>query len=149
MDWIKEISAQIVVAMKAKDKVTLEALRGIKKELLEAKSAKGNDGEVSPELGLAILSKMLKQRNESAEIYKTQGREDMMEVELAEAAVISKFLPAKLSTEEIKEEIKAIIAETGASSIKEMGKVMGIASKKLTGRADGKEISAIVKELLA
>ncbi len=148
MDWLKEISDKIKEAMKAKDKVALEALRGVKKELLEAKTAKGANDELTDEQGLAVVTKMVKQRNESARIFKEQGREDMAETELAEAQVISQFLPEQLSPEELEAEIKAIIAETGASSMKDMGKVMGIATKKMAGQADGKDISAKVKELL-
>ncbi len=148
MDWLKEISDKIKEAMKAKDKVALEALRGVKKELLEAKTAKGANDELTDEQGLAVVTKMVKQRNESARIFKEQGREDMAETELAEAKVISQFLPEQLSPEELEAEIKAIITETGASSMKDMGKVMGIATKKMAGQADGKDISAKVKELL-
>ncbi len=148
MDWLVEISNGIKDAMKSKDKVALEALRGVKKELLEAKSAKGNEGEITEEAGLAILSKLVKQRNDSAALYTEQEREDLAEAELAEAAVISKYLPEKLSDEELEAEVKAIIAEVGATSMKEMGKVMGIASKKLAGKADGKDISTKVRGLL-
>ncbi len=149
MDWLKEVSEKIKEAMKAKDKVALEALRGLKKELLEASTAKGASDEITNEQGLAIVTKMVKQRNESARIFKEQNRDEMAEAELAEVEVISLFLPEQLSAEEIEAEVKAIIAEVGATSMKEMGKVMGIASKKMAGKADGKEISATVKALLA
>ena len=136
-------------AMLARDHVRLEALRGIKKEFLEAKTAKGADGELSDETANKILAKMLKQRRESAEIYKGQNREDLAQSELAEAAVIEQYLPKPLTDDELVAALKEIIARVGATSQKEMGKVMGVASKELAGRADGKAISAKVRELLA
>lgn len=148
MDWITTISTKIKEAMKAKDKVALEALRGVKKELLEAQTAKGSNGEVSEEQGLKILTKLVKQRTESAKIFTDQNRPELAEAELAEAKVIAQFLPEKLSAEEIEIAVKAIIEELGASSMKDMGKVMGIASKKLAGKADGGDISTIVRKLL-
>lgn len=143
------ISEDIKKAMLAREKVRLEALRGVKKEFLEAKTAKGANGELSDETAIKILVKMVKQRKESAEIYASNNRSELAENELAEAAVIEEYLPRQLSDEELKEELKVIIAQTGATSAKEMGKVMGIASKRLAGRAEGKAISAAVKELLA
>ncbi len=142
------ISEDIKKAMIAKDKVALEALRGVKKEFLEAKTAKGASGELADDAALKILQKMVKQRKESAQIFTEQNRPELAENELAEAAVIEKYLPAKLSDAELEAEIKAIIAEVGAKSAQEMGKVMGVATKKLAGKADGKEISAKVKALL-
>ena len=142
------ISEDIKKAMIAKDTVALEALRGVKKEFLEAKTAKGASGELADDAALKILQKMVKQRKESAQIFTEQNRPELAQNELAEAAVIEKYLPAKLSDAELEAEIKAIIAEVGAKTAQEMGKVMGVATKKLAGKADGKEISAKVKALL-
>lgn len=149
MNLFDQISADIKAAMLAKDKVRLETLRGIKKEFLEAKTAKGADGELSDETATRIMTKMVKQRRETAEIYASQNRPELAENELAEAAVIEEYLPKQLTDEELTAELKKIIAETGATSQREMGKVMGVASKALAGRADGRAISAKVKELLA
>lgn len=149
MALFEQVSKDIMQAMKDRDQVRLTALRGIKKEFIEAKTAKGSDGEMSDDTGLKILQKMLKQRKESAEIYSQNGRTELAENELAEAAVIEAYLPKPMSDEELTAAIKAIIAETGASSVKEMGKVMGVASKQLAGKAEGKAISDKVKELLA
>lgn len=143
------ISEDIKKAMIAKDKVALEALRGVKKEFLEAKTAKGASGDLADDAALKILQKMVKQRKESAQIFTEQNRPELAQNELAEAAVIEKYLPAKLSDAELEAEIKAIIAEVGAKTAQEMGKVMGVATKKLAGKADGKEISAKVKALLS
>ena len=149
MDLFEKISADIKSAMLAKDKVRLETLRGIKKEFIEAKTAKGGDGTLSDDVATKILVKMVKQRKESASIYASQNRADLSESELAEAAVIEEYLPKQLSEEELTAELQKIIAEVGATSAKEMGKVMGVASKALAGRAEGKAISAKVKELLS
>ena len=149
MSLFDTINNDIKKAMLARDHVRLEALRGIKKEFLEAKTAKGADGELSDETANKILAKMLKQRRESAEIYKGQNREDLAQSELAEAAVIEQYLPKPLTDDELVAALKEIIARVGATSQKEMGKVMGVASKELAGRADGKAISAKVRELLA
>lgn len=149
MDLFERVSADIKAAMLAKDKVRLETLRGIKKEFLEAKTAKGADGELSDDTAIRIMTKMAKQRRETAEIYSSQNRPELAQNELAEAAVIEEYLPRQLSEEELVAELKKIIKQTGATSAKEMGKVMGVASKALAGRADGKAISAKVKELLA
>ena len=143
------ISEDIKKAMIAKDKVALEALRGVKKEFLEAKTAKGASGDLADDAALKILQKMVKQRKESAQIFTEQNRPELAENELAEAAVIEQYLPANLSDAELEAEIKAIIAEVGAKTAQEMGKVMGVATKKLAGKADGKEISAKVKALLS
>ncbi|MDE6489989.1 MAG: GatB/YqeY domain-containing protein [Muribaculaceae bacterium] len=148
MDLFDQVSADIKSAMLAKDKVRLEALRGIKKEFLEAKTAKGADGTLSDDAAMKILAKMVKQRRETAAIYQEQSRPELAENELAEAAVIEQYLPKQLSEEELIAELKKIIEQTGATSAKEMGKVMGVASKALAGRADGRVISAKVKELL-
>lgn len=148
MSLFDQVSNDIKSAMLAKDKVRLEALRGIKKEFLEAKTAKGADGELSDDTAMKILVKMVKQRKESAQIYTEQNRPDLAEPELAEAAVIETYLPKQMDEVELTEALKAIIAEVGATSAKEMGKVMGVASKRLAGLADGRAISAKVKELL-
>lgn len=135
--------------MLAREKVRLETLRGIKKEFLEAKTAKGGDGTLPDDAAMKILAKMAKQRKETAVIYEEQNRMDLRDNELAEAAVIEEYLPKQLSEAELTEELKKIIAQVGATSAKEIGKVMGVASKALAGRADGKMISAKVRELLA
>ncbi len=148
MDLFDKISADIKAAMLAREKVRLETLRGIKKEFLEAKTAKGGDGSLSDAQATKILAKMAKQRRETAQIYEEQNRIDLRDNELAEAAVIEEYLPKQLSDEELTAVVAQIIERTGASSIKEMGKVMSIASKELAGKADGKAISEKVKELL-
>ncbi len=149
MDLFDRISADIKAAMLAREKVRLETLRGIKKEFLEAKTAKGGDGTLPDDAAMKILAKMAKQRKETAVIYEEQNRMDLRDNELAEAAVIEEYLPKQLSEAELTEELKKIIAQVGATSAKEIGKVMGVASKALAGRADGKMISAKVRELLA
>ena len=149
MNLFDQVSNDIKSAMLAKDKVRLEALRGIKKEFLEAKTAKGADGELTDDMAMKILAKMVKQRKESAQIYTEQNRPDLAEPELAEAAVIETYLPKQMTEEELTEALKAIIAQIGATTPQEMGKVMGVATKQLAGRADGRAISAKVKELLA
>lgn len=148
MNLFDRVSEDIKKAMLAREKVRLEALRGIKKEFLEAKTAKGAGGELSDDAAMKILVKMVKQRKESAKIYQENNRPELAENELAEAAVIEEYLPKQLSEEELVAELKAIIAEVGAEGPKDMGKVMGMATKKLAGRAEGKVISAKVKELL-
>ncbi len=149
MDLFEKISADIKAAMLAKDKVRLETLRGIKKEFLEAKTAKGADGTLTDDTATRIMTKMVKQRRETAEIYTSQNRPELAANELAEAAVIEEYLPKQLTEEELTAELRAIIAQVGATSQREMGKVMGVASKALAGRADGRAISAKVKELLS
>ena len=149
MNLFDKVSGDIKTAMLARDKVRLEALRGIKKEFLEAKTAKGGDGELSDDAALKILAKMVKQGTASASIYTEQNREDLAGEELAQAAVIEEYLPKQLSEEELTAALKEIIARVGATSAKEMGKVMGTASKELAGKAEGKAISAKVRELLA
>ena len=143
-----QISDDIKKAMLARDKVRLEALRGIKKEFIEAKTAKGANGELSDDTALKIMMKMVKQRKESAEIYTNNSRPELAENELAEAAVIEEYLPKQLSAEELEKELTAIIAEVGASGPQDMGKVMGAATKRLQGKAEGRAISAMVKELI-
>lgn len=149
MNLFDKVSGDIKTAMLARDKVRLDALRGIKKEFLEAKTAKGGDGELSDDAALKILAKMVKQRKESASIYTEQNREDLAGEELAQAAIIEEYLPKQLSEEELTAALKEIIARVGATSAKEMGKVMGTATKELAGKAEGKAISAKVRELLA
>lgn len=144
-----QVSKDIVAAMKAKDKVTLEALRNIKKVFIEAKTAPGANDTLENAAALKILQKLAKQGHDSAELYTSQNRPDLAEAELAQVKVIESYLPKAMSTEEIEAAVKEIIAQTGASSIKEMGKVMGVASKQLAGKADGKAISDVVKRLLA
>ncbi len=149
MNLFDQVSEDIKKAMLAREKVRLEALRGAKKEFLEAKTAKGANGELSDDAATKILVKMVKQRKESARIYTENNRPELAQNELDEAAVLEEYLPKQLSTEELEKEISAIIAETGASGPKEMGKVMGVASKRLAGRAEGRVISETVKTLLA
>lgn len=148
MDLFDKISEDIKTAMLARDKVRLEALRGIKKEFLEAKTAKGAGGVLTDDAAMKILVKMARQRKESAAIYSENNRPELAENELAEAKVIEEYLPRQLSDEELTAELKKIIVETGAQGPKDMGKVMGVASKALAGRAEGKLISAKMKELL-
>ncbi len=143
------VSADIKKAMLARDAVRLESLRGIKKEFLEAKTAKGSDGTLSDDRAIQILSKMVKQRRESAEIYTQQNRPELAEAELAQAAVIEEYMPKQLSPEELDAALREIIARVGATSPKEMGKVMGVASKELAGKAEGRAISTAVKALLS
>lgn len=149
MSLFDQINNDIKEAMKAREKEKLEAIRGIKKVMLEAKSAKGAGAELSDEEALQIISKLAKQGSDAAVIFKEQGREDLYEQEMAQVAVYEQYLPAKMSDEELSAVVKAIVDEVGATSMKDMGKVMGIASKKLAGQADGKDISAKVKELLS
>ncbi len=149
MNLFDQVSEDIKKAMLAREKVRLEALRGAKKEFLEAKTAKGANGELSDDAATKILVKMVKQRKESARIYTENNRPELAQNELDEAAVLEEYLPKQLSTEELEKEISAIIAETGATGPKEMGKVMGVASKRLAGRAKGRVISETVKTLLA
>lgn len=148
MSLIETITDDIKTAMKAKDKVALGALRGIKKELLEASTAEGAGGQVSNEVGLKIMQKMVKQRKDAAAIYTEQNREDLAENENAEIEVIAKYLPQQITGAQLEMEVASIIQKSGVSSVKEMGKVMGMASKQLGGKADGKEIADLVKKLL-
>lgn len=149
MELFDIISNDIKEAMKAKDKVALDTLRNIKKSLLEAKTAPGANDTVSDETAMKIIRKLAKQGRESAELYQSQKRDDLANEELAQVAIMEKYLPAQMSEDEIRNALKTIIEETGASTQQEMGKVMGIATKRLAGKADGKTISQIVKELLA
>ena len=149
MTLFEQVSKDIVAAMKAKDKVRLQALRNIKKYFIEAKTAPGANDTLEDAAALKILAKLAKQGRDTAALYTEQGRPDLAEEEVAQAQVVEEYLPKALSAEELEAEVKAIIAETGASSPKDMGRVMGVATKKLAGRADGKAISALVKQLLA
>lgn len=145
----EQINTGIKDAMKAKDKAKLDALRNVKKLILEAKTAPGAGDTITDEKCIQIIQKLVKQGEDSATIYKEQNRPDLYEAEMAQVEVLRVFLPKQLSEEELTDALKAIIAEVGATSIKDLGKVMGIATKQLAGKADGKAISAKVKELLA
>ena len=149
MGMFEEISSAITAAMKARDKVRLETLRAIKKDFLEAKTALGANGELSDDAALKIIAKLVKQRKDTAVIYQENNRPELAANELAEAAIMEEYLPKQLSEEELTESLKAIIAQVGATSAKDMGKVMGVATKALAGKAEGRAISAKVKELLA
>ena len=149
MSLFEQVSEDIKKAMLAKDKVALDALRGIKKEFLEAKTAKGTDGELHDDRALQILQKLVKQRKESAEMYTAANRPELAEEEMAQCAVIERYLPAMMSESELVEALKAIIAQVGAAGPQDMGKVMGVATKQLAGKAEGRVISAKVRELLA
>jgi len=143
-----QLMDEIKNAMRAKNTIALEALRAIKSEILLAQTASGNKEEISEADEIKLLQKLVKTRKDSAKIFTEQNRMDLVEPELAQIAVIEKFLPAQLSEEEVEAVIAKIIAETGASGIASMGKVMGIASAQLGGTAEGKTISTIVKKLL-
>lgn len=149
MEIFEQVSKDIVAAMKAKDKVRLEALRNVKKFFIEAKTAPGANDTLDDTTAIKILAKLAKQGRDTAALYTEQGRQELAEEEAAQAAIIEEYLPKALSAEELEAEVKAIIAEVGATSPKDMGKVMGVASKKLAGKADGKAISTLVKQLLA
>jgi hypothetical protein len=148
MSLTEKISIDLMNAMKAKDKIVLEAIRAAKTAFILAKSEKGSDYILSMDEELKIIQKLVKQRRESAAIYKEQNRPDLYEREVAEADVLEKYLPAKMSEEELQKIVKGVIDRVGAKSPADMGKVMGVATKELAGKADGKEISAIVKKLL-
>jgi uncharacterized protein len=148
MSLSEQISADLILAMKAKDTRSLEAIRAAKTAFILARSEKGADSVLTPEEELKIIQKLVKQRRESAAIYRQQNRPDLYEKEEIEAGVLEKYLPAKLGTEELTAIIRSVIEKTGAKSAADMGKVMGAATKELAGKADGKEISAIVKQLL-
>ena len=148
MSLEQQISKGIMEAMKAKEPVRLQTLRNIKKYIIEAKTAGTEIVELPDADVVKIIAKLAKQGSDSAEIYRQQNRADRAEEELAQVAVMQEFLPRQLSPEELTEAVRAVIAEVGATSVKEMGKVMGVASKRLAGQADGKDISAKVRELL-
>ena len=144
----EQINNDIKAAMLAREKIALEALRSIKKEFLEAKTAKGSDGTLKDEQAIKIMQKMVKQRKETAIIYTEQNRPELAEKELAEAEVIEKYLPKQLDAAELEKFLSELIAELSASGPQDMGKVMGAATKKLAGKADGRMISEIVKTIL-
>ena len=149
MDLFNQISNDIKEAMKAKDKVRLMALRNIKKYFLEAKTAAGANDTLTDDAALKIMQKLVKQGKDSAAVYQAQGRADLAEEEMAQVNVIEAYLPKQLSAEELEAKLKEIIARVGATSLKEIGKVMGVATKELAGLAEGRAISAKVKELLS
>lgn len=149
MNLFDKISEDIKKAMLSRDKVRLEALRGVKKEFLEAKTAKGSTGELEDATALKILQKMIKQRRDSAEIYKQNDREEMANAELAEASVIEEYLPKQLSKEEIIPIVQKAISDLGVTDIKMMGKVIGFLQKELSGQVDGKLLADTVKEALS
>ncbi|GAB4473607.1 MAG: GatB/YqeY domain-containing protein [Thermoflexibacter sp.] len=149
MSLKSKVEEAIKNAMKAKDQDTLRALRAIKSLILLAETAEGKSGELTQDEEMRLLTKAAKQRRESAEIYKQQNREDLLKKELDELAVIEQFLPKAISDEELKAKLQEIISRIGATSAKDMGKVMGIANKELAGQADGRKISEMVKTLLA
>lgn len=145
----QKIMAELKTAMLAKDEKTMRSLRAVKAAIILAKTAEGSGGELKEEDEIKLLQKLVKQRKDSLEIFQQQNRTDLAQKEQEEIDVIEKFLPKQLSADELKKELQAIIAETGASSPADMGKVMGAATKKLAGKTDGKAISTAVKELLA
>ena len=149
MALFEQISKDIMSAMKAHDKVRLEALRNIKKNFIEAKTAPGSNDELTDDAALKILAKMAKQGKDAAALYHEQNRPDLAEEEEAQVKVIETYLPKQLSDEEVEKEVKSIIAGVGETSMRDMGKVMGAATKALAGKADGKKISELVKKLLA
>lgn len=148
MNLFDQISNDIKEAMKARDKVRLEALRNVKKYFLEAKTAPGAADELTDDAALKIIQKLVKQGKDSATLYTEQGRADLAEAELAQVAAIEVYLPKQMSDEELTATLQSIITETGAAGPKDMGRVMGVATKQLAGRAEGRAISAKVKELL-
>lgn len=149
MALFEQVSKDIMAAMKAKDKVRLNALRNIKKVFIEVKTAPGANDTLEDAAALKILQKLAKQGKDSADLYVSQNRQDLADEELAQVKVIESYLPQPMSESEIEAAVKEIIAQTGAQSIKEMGKVMGVAGKQLAGKAEGKVISDVVKRLLA
>jgi len=149
MGLSEQINADIIAAMKSKEKEKLAALRAIKAQLLLIKTSGSGNDEISDDEGIKLLQKMVKQRKDAAEIYKSQNREDLYNNEMAEVLFIQPYLPEQMSDEELTSSIKAIIEKTGASSMKDMGKVMGIASKELAGKTEGKLIAEKVKKLLS
>lgn len=149
MELFEKVSEDIKNAMKAKDKVALETLRNVKKFFLEAKTAPGANDTLTDADALKIMQKLVKQGKDSAAIYVQQGRQDLADGELAQVAVIEKYLPKQMSVEELEAELKTIIAQVGAAGPKDMGKVMGVATKALAGKAEGRAISEAVKRLLS
>lgn len=149
MSLFDKVSEDIKTAMKAKDKVALETLRNVKKVFLEAKTAPGANDTLTDDAALKLIQKLAKQGKDAAEIYIGQGRQDLADAELAQVKVLESYLPKQMSPEELEDALKTIIAEVGAEGPKDMGKVMGVATKKLAGLAEGRAISAKVKELLS
>jgi uncharacterized protein len=149
MNLEEQIMAEMKEAMKAKNEAGLRGLRAIKAEIIKAKTEPGANGSLSEDAALKMLQKMLKQRKDSLDIYKNQNRDDLAKKEEEEIAVIEKFMPAQMSEDDLRNELQNIIAQLGASSPADMGKVMAVATKQLAGQADGKAISAMVKQLLA
>lgn len=149
MTIFEQINEDLKGAMKAKDKVKLQVLRNVKKSFLEAKTAPGANNELTDEAALKIIQKLSKQGKDSAKIYQEGNRDDLAQEELVQVEVLEGYLPKQLSPEELELRVKSIIEKVGANSMKDMGKVMGIASKELAGIADGKDIATKVKELLA
>lgn len=149
MNLFDTISEDIKKAMLAKDKVTLEALRGIKKEFLEAKTAPGANNELTDDAALKIMQKMVKQRKESADIFAGAGRQELADAELAQAEVIQRYLPKQMTEAELENALRQIFTQLGITGPQDMGKIMGTATKQLAGKAEGKAISAKVKEMLA
>lgn len=148
MDLFEKVSGDIKTVMKAKDKVALETLRNVKKVFLEAKTAPGANDTLTDADALKIIQKLVKQGKDSAAIYMQQDRPDLAEAELAQVQVLETYLPKQMSAEELENELKAIVAQVGATGPKDMGKVMGVASKALAGKAEGRMISDTVKKLL-
>ncbi len=149
MSLKEEVDLDIKVAMKAKNQDGLRALRAIKSMILLAETEKGNRDGLTPDMELSLLMKAVKQRKESSDLYKEQGRDDLYQKEIAEIEVIQEYLPKQLSEGELEKELQKIIDEVGATNMKEMGQVMGYATKALAGKADGKSISAAVRKLLS
>jgi len=149
MALFEQINNDLKEAMKARDKKRLEALRNIKKVMIEARAAKGAGSELTDEESLKIIAKLAKQGTDSANIYKEQGRDDLYQDELVQVNIYESYLPAKLSDEDLTKAVEAIIEKTGASTMKDMGRVMGVATKELAGKAEGKEIADKVKKLLS
>jgi uncharacterized protein YqeY len=148
MSLTEIIAADLIKAMKGNDKTALEAIRAAKTAFLLARSEKGPDAILGSDEELKIIQKLVKQRRESAAIYKDNNRQDLYEKETAEADILEKYLPARMSDEELTAALKAIIGRVGATSLSDLGKVMGVATRELAGKADGKEISTKVKQLL-
>ncbi|MDB5231856.1 MAG: GatB/YqeY protein [Chitinophagaceae bacterium] len=149
MSLEQKVMAEMKDAMRSKNEPLLRGLRAIKAEIIKARTEPGANGEISEDTEMKLLQKLVKQRKDSLEIYQQQNRADLAQKEEEEIAVIEKFLPQQLSAEELKTELQQILSQAGATSPADMGKVMGVASKQLAGRADGKAIAATVKELLA
>ncbi len=149
MRLLEKIDQDIKKAMLAKEKERLEALRAVKNALLVQRTDKGGTAEIKPEVEIMLLKRLVKQRKEAAEMYVDQGRKDLADVEINQAGVIEEYLPEQLSEKEIEKQVKKVILETGASDMKDMGKVMGRASKEMAGKADNKLVSEVVKRLLS